>query len=1098
MEGGTGVYYQAMPAVGPDGKNVMKLIPVQKVNGQFFQTMFNTEMNNVEQVKVHPKPVFPSVASSSQSQTRLPSLQPIADGRYVLKTPPQLSTLFNSPKVQHNGTKILPGILKPLHPPLAKPTVHQSALQNKPTVHQSALQNKPTVPQSALQYVLQSKPTVTQSALQEKLTFHQSALQNALQNNPTVTQSVLQNALQNKPKFHQSALQNALQNNPTVTQSVLQNALQNKPPVYQNALQNNGQTMPVVQTLPVTVKSPVLPNGHCLQIPPYAQVRTLPASALPKSIKSQILNSVSITPTNAKVQPTFLMVSPVNSVKLNSDQQVFSVTKPSQVQKTLSQHLPSNTGTSSPLSSLLSSKISEEQSSPIKWIVQEEMGASGPCLVPASSPQVNPITIKSVKRVESVTSASEVVASKPTPAQVGQEKVTQGKDNALVMCNGKVYFVAKKNSEIAKDVMVSEGGRKGYLSISPALPASSALGSNSSKATVDQDPKRKVSEIIDLCDDDEESSTSLGGASGNLPTQSQTEVDESNEDSNVIFVSYIPPKSETTANEKGTNCASRNERKDIAPPEMEINEKSAIQGEGEETMHAEMEIDGVQENTAARQSDALMDVQVQVNESGPAERNTTSLLENANMEEEEHLEWGIPPITTDIPNGDDAAVGETVNSRGDVLGQLHNVCVPATEDTEKTFGNLAPDQKTQEKSDCQLRKEFGITSDIHICLERIRETEKQDRQAEKLIINKRTLDGLRKVIQESQLQSKIQKIMQVTHKKTEDDDGLKEVKRKKLEQDGEDVRQDNPSLITTNVSSPSKRNINNSVFPMENSLISQTCQEDVCTSSYNTDKIAVSTVSKVYMQSETSTDLTSDTCCLTPSSEQNVTRTSTHTIPLSSALRKAPPRSKKSKMCTACPCGTVLGVTATTSSLQSQETQPIVVESNEGTRTTCLHKTPGESRQPKGDHSTGKKAKKKRSSPKKKSPSTKTTSKISHSSSSPDNSLNVTTLMNAASLSGLQESDKAISLSSNETECNFSPSNHTEDKDSEEDASQVQIISDETSMPSSSEQHESIVNEFTTQDLYSVEVLDAEEIKRQERIKRLKDLLKRRRRRWRE
>ncbi|XP_062396920.1 uncharacterized protein lrif1 isoform X2 [Sardina pilchardus] len=35
MEGGTGVFYQVMPAVGPDGKNVMKLIPVQKVNGQF-------------------------------------------------------------------------------------------------------------------------------------------------------------------------------------------------------------------------------------------------------------------------------------------------------------------------------------------------------------------------------------------------------------------------------------------------------------------------------------------------------------------------------------------------------------------------------------------------------------------------------------------------------------------------------------------------------------------------------------------------------------------------------------------------------------------------------------------------------------------------------------------------------------------------------------------------------------------------------------------------------------------------------------------------------------------------------------------------------
>ncbi len=57
---GTGVYYQAMPAVGPDGKNVMKLIPVQKVNGQFYQTPFSTERDSVDvQLKACAKPVHP-------------------------------------------------------------------------------------------------------------------------------------------------------------------------------------------------------------------------------------------------------------------------------------------------------------------------------------------------------------------------------------------------------------------------------------------------------------------------------------------------------------------------------------------------------------------------------------------------------------------------------------------------------------------------------------------------------------------------------------------------------------------------------------------------------------------------------------------------------------------------------------------------------------------------------------------------------------------------------------------------------------------------------------------------------------------------------
>lgn len=35
---GTGIYYQAVPAVAANGKNIMKLIPVQMVNGQFIQT----------------------------------------------------------------------------------------------------------------------------------------------------------------------------------------------------------------------------------------------------------------------------------------------------------------------------------------------------------------------------------------------------------------------------------------------------------------------------------------------------------------------------------------------------------------------------------------------------------------------------------------------------------------------------------------------------------------------------------------------------------------------------------------------------------------------------------------------------------------------------------------------------------------------------------------------------------------------------------------------------------------------------------------------------------------------------------------------------
>lgn len=544
---GTGVYYQAMPAVGPDGKNVMKLIPVQKVNGQFYQAPFNTERDNVDlQLKAFAKPapyLHTPAASSSQTLTRLPSLQPIADGRVVLKTLPEFRTLSNAIKTQPIGT-------------------------NNYTIHNPKQVHVPLAPQTVSHYTVQLPP------------------------------------------------------------------------------QPNGQGMMAVQTLPVTVKSPALPNGHFLQIPPNAKVRTLPATALPQSIKCRIMNSVNNTPNLGKGPPTVVLVSPVNSVKLTSDQQMVLLTKPSQIQKTLSQNPPANLQT--PVSV---PKTNEEVNTPIKWVVQEGTGATAPCLVPLSTPNVSSDSLKAVKHGNSVGTVNEIMASKATPPQTGQEKITPGKDNALVMCNGKVYFVAKKNSEIAKDVMISEGGKKMLVSTSPALPASSVLGSNSSK----QEPKKNVSEIIDLCDDDEETSTCLGGAPGNLPTPSQTEVDESDEDSNVIFVSYIPPKS----GEKVAKSASQNKNEEVQQT------KSAYLNEGKKTAQ-----DGISDNRSAKMGDAKINVDEQV------KKNLSCVFENMNMEADKDLE-----SSPETRSQAEIVVAETVN----VLEQPQSVCIHTTDNTEKVI-----------------------------------------------------------------------------------------------------------------------------------------------------------------------------------------------------------------------------------------------------------------------------------------------------------------------------------------------------------------------------------------------------------------------------
>ncbi|XP_077080501.1 uncharacterized protein lrif1 isoform X2 [Siphateles boraxobius] len=921
-----------MPAVGPDGKNVMKLIPVQKVNGQFYQTPFNMERDNVDlQLKAFSKPVHPPAASSSQTQTRLPSLQPIADGRVVLKTLPEFRTLTNSIKTQPSVT-------------------------NNLTIHNPKQMHVPLTTHSLSQYTVQLPP------------------------------------------------------------------------------QPNGQSITAVQTLPVTVKSPVLPNGHFLQIPPNAKVRTMPATALPQSIKCRIMNSVNYTPNLGKGPPTVVLVSPVNSVKLNSDQQMLLLTKPSLINP------PENLQTP-----VCVSKTNEEANTPFKWVVQEGTGATAPCLVPLSSSDI----LKAVKHVNSVGTANEMTARKASPPRASQEKITPGKDNALVMCNGKVYFVAKKNSEIAKDVMISEGGKKVFVSTSPALPASSALGSNSSKRA----PPKSVSEIIDLCDDDEETSTCLGGAPGNLPTPSQTEVDESDEDSTVIFVSYIPPKS----GEKVAKSASQNKCEEVQ--HAEINTKSVALNDGEKMAHAEMEKDDVLDNSSAKPGYDQINVDdEQVKENEIAESNLSCVYENVNMEVDKDLESRSPPETRYQA---DVTVVETVS----LLEQCQNVCVQATDNTEKVIGNPAPDQSRKPKSDCQLKKEFGITSDVQIRLQRGKPAVKPDQQTEKLILNKRTLDGLRKVLQDSKLQSKIQQMIQVPHTKTEEDEGLK-AKRKKQEQDGS---HDIPSLSPSNISPAFKC----SLVPTENGLISQNCQEKVCSP---TEPAA----DKVHMQSEMPADCTANTCCLTPSPEQNATWTATHHFSPTSA-RKMPPRSKKGKVCTACPCGTVLGLAEATSSLHTQEKPNpcTIVESHKGTR------SPVERRQPK-DQDPVKKAIKKRLS---RSPCKDMVPLESSTSESSHNTFSTNSL-SASSLSSLQDCNNQIALCLSGIKYANMSSSHADAETSQQETSQVQTPANDPIMPFSKKHTGPKIDNFPTQALYSLETLDAEEIKRQERIKRLKDLLK--------
>lgn len=405
-----------MPAVGADGKNIMKLIPVQMVNGKFFQTQINKPKTDPTPQKA----VSLNIASAPVQKVKNASLDACVTQQIIRKV-----SLMNA--LPHEGSDLYNSL-------------------NKCPLQQKVVNLLPKVP-----------PVATAAAFSEK-------------------------------------------------------------PIFSSQL-------------PVTVKSPALPRGQYLQIPPNAQIRTVPASELPPGIKKQIFTSSSSSPP-ASGLPSVVYVSPITTVNQ-------SVVPPNDSPHHLPKLLPkpSNISACEPLQKHLKliPKVAQRPNSPLKWMVEEEESSVAPPLDPLSSSSMTSEILLAVKERENACKPCNV-DTKPT-SQFSAGKSGQGQENALVMCNGKVFFVAKKCSPSLKT------GRNDS-------PAAATKSCESIKTVASLPDKRQdlsiiisdeCDEVIDLCDDDDESQDDLSQqtASGNIATA--THLDEDN----VIFVSYIPPKSES-------------------------------------------------------------------------------------------------------------------------------------------------------------------------------------------------------------------------------------------------------------------------------------------------------------------------------------------------------------------------------------------------------------------------------------------------------------------------------------------------------------------------------------------------------------------------
>ncbi|NXF26393.1 LRIF1 factor, partial [Rhodinocichla rosea] len=216
-------------------------------------------------------------------------------------------------------------------------------------------------------------------------------------------------------------------------------------------------TYMVVNTkpLPVTVKSPMLPSGHHLQIPADAEVKSVPASLLPPAIQQKILAAAATNVSggaDSTKAPTVIYVSPVNTVKtsqvLPKHLQSFCPQSATEVSKTLIVTAAQKGSGSSP--EPVTPEGQQCQQTPMKWIVQEAAPLSAACRIPvkSSSNVASRIlkTLSDTKNVE-VNPANILPLCSNGPGG-SQTKITRLKDNALVMYNGKVYLLTKRGSDV--------------------------------------------------------------------------------------------------------------------------------------------------------------------------------------------------------------------------------------------------------------------------------------------------------------------------------------------------------------------------------------------------------------------------------------------------------------------------------------------------------------------------------------------------------------------------------------------------------------------------------------------------------------------------
>uniref|UniRef100_A0A670Z0P9 Ligand dependent nuclear receptor interacting factor 1 n=1 Tax=Pseudonaja textilis TaxID=8673 RepID=A0A670Z0P9_PSETE len=194
-----------------------------------------------------------------------------------------------------------------------------------------------------------------------------------------------------------------------------------------------------IENIPLSMKLPMLPSGQHLQIPAHAKVKTLSVSVLSPVIQDKILAIATASNTSGTGENTnapTISASPVNTVKMPASE------------------------------SLETKSVEEESSSLLLATPQKVVNSSAMQKIQSSTSYLVPVkssnkvaskllkTLTDMKNTENNSTSILPICS--SSLHESHAKMPSIKDNALVMCNRKVYLLTKKEANILSTLKPSK------------------------------------------------------------------------------------------------------------------------------------------------------------------------------------------------------------------------------------------------------------------------------------------------------------------------------------------------------------------------------------------------------------------------------------------------------------------------------------------------------------------------------------------------------------------------------------------------------------------------------------------------------------------